>query len=47
MERTVSVCIVGGAGSGLSAAISAAQHGVKDILVLEKMKTTPVSASSP
>ncbi len=40
MERTVKVCIVGAAGAGLSAAISAAQHGVKDILVLEKMKTT-------
>jgi len=40
MERKVDLCIIGAAGSGLSAAISAAQHGVKDILVLEKMKTT-------
>jgi len=40
MERTVNLCIVGASGSGMSAAISAAQHGVKNILVLEKMKTT-------
>jgi fumarate reductase flavoprotein subunit len=39
-EISVDVCVVGGAGSGLSAAISAAQHGVRNILVLEKMKTT-------
>ena len=38
MERSVDLCVVGAAGSGMSAAISAAQHGVKNILVLEKMK---------
>jgi fumarate reductase flavoprotein subunit len=40
MERTVNLCVVGASGSGMSAAISAAQHGLKNILVLEKMKTT-------
>ncbi|MGI5971861.1 MAG: FAD-dependent oxidoreductase [Oscillospiraceae bacterium] len=38
MEKTVELCIVGAAGAGMSAAITAAQHGVKNILVLEKMK---------
>ena len=38
MERQVDLCIVGAAGAGMSAAVSAAQHGVKRILVLEKMK---------
>ena len=33
------VCIVGGAGGGLSAAIKAAEHGAK-VVVLEKMATT-------
>jgi succinate dehydrogenase/fumarate reductase flavoprotein subunit len=36
MERTVDLCVVGAAGSGLSAAVVAAQNGVKHILVLEK-----------
>jgi urocanate reductase len=38
MIREVDLCIVGAAGGGMSAAISAAQNGVKRILVLEKMK---------
>lgn len=38
MERTVDLCVVGAAGGGLSSAISAAQNGVKRILVLEKNK---------
>jgi fumarate reductase flavoprotein subunit len=38
MERTVDLCIVGAAGSGMAAAIVAAQRGVTNILVLEKMK---------
>lgn len=38
MEKTVDLCVVGAAGGGLSAAVSAAQHGVKKILVIEKMK---------
>ena len=38
MERDVDLCIVGAAGAGMSAAIVAAQRGVKNILVLEKMK---------
>jgi fumarate reductase flavoprotein subunit len=38
MERVVDLCIVGAAGAGMSAAIVAAQRGVKRILVLEKMK---------
>ena len=40
MEKTVDLCIVGGAGGGLSAAVTAAQHGVRKILLLEKMKNT-------
>ena len=36
MEKTVQLCVVGAAGSGMSAAVSAAQHGVREILVLEK-----------
>jgi fumarate reductase flavoprotein subunit len=38
VEREVDICIVGAAGSGMSAAIVAAQKGVKKVLVLEKMK---------
>ena len=36
MEKTVDLCVVGAAGSGMAAAITAAQSGTKDILVLEK-----------
>lgn len=38
MEYKVDLCVVGAAGSGLSAAITAAQAGIKRILVLEKQK---------
>lgn len=38
MEKKVDLCIVGAAGSGMTAAIYAAQKGVKNIVVLEKMK---------
>lgn len=34
------VCIIGGAGGGLIAAVSAAEAGAKKIMVLEKMKST-------
>ena len=37
MEYTVDLCIAGASGAGMSAAIAARQHGVKDVLVLEKM----------
>ena len=36
MEKTVDLCVVGAAGGGMSAAISAAQNGIQRILVLEK-----------
>lgn len=39
-ERTADMVIVGSGISGLAAAISAAEAGVKDIVVLEKMATT-------
>ena len=38
MIKTVDLCVIGAAGGGMSAAVSAAQHGVKNILLLEKMK---------
>jgi fumarate reductase flavoprotein subunit len=37
MERTVDLCVIGASGSGLSCAVKAAQLGVKNILILEKM----------
>lgn len=40
MTKTVDLCIIGAAGAGMSAAISAAQQGAKNILVLEKMKNS-------
>jgi fumarate reductase flavoprotein subunit len=36
-KRTVDVCIIGAAGSGLMAACRAKEAGAKDVLVLEKM----------
>lgn len=36
MEYNVDLCVVGAAGSGMAAAITAAQQGAKKILVLEK-----------
>lgn len=38
MKKEVDLCIVGGAGAGLTAAVYARQRGVKNVLVLEKMK---------
>lgn len=37
-QITVDICIIGAAGSGLTAAIRAKEAGAKDVLVLEKMK---------
>lgn len=37
MERTVDLCVIGSAASGLSCAVKARQLGVRDVLVLEKM----------
>jgi fumarate reductase flavoprotein subunit len=39
-EYATEICIIGGAGAGLIAAVSAAEAGAKKILVLEKMKAT-------
>lgn len=36
-DKTVNVVIIGSGGAGLATAVSAAEHGVKDILVLEKL----------
>ena len=36
MKKTVDLCIVGGAGSGLCAAVRARQCGVKSVLVIDK-----------
>ncbi|MGM9615142.1 MAG: FAD-dependent oxidoreductase [Oscillospiraceae bacterium] len=36
MEKTVDICVVGAAGSGMAAAIVAKQNGVKNVLLLEK-----------
>ncbi len=36
MEKTVDLCVVGGAGGGLCAAVRAAQCGVKNIMVIDK-----------
>lgn len=36
-DETFDVVVVGSGGAGLSSAVSAAQHGVKNILILEKM----------
>ena len=38
MDQNVDLCVVGASGGGLSAAVAAAQNGVKNILVLEKNK---------
>jgi fumarate reductase flavoprotein subunit len=37
-ERTADICIIGGAGAGLCAAVKARQLGAGSVLVLEKMK---------
>lgn len=37
-ERNVDLCIIGAAGAGLISAVSAREHGIKRVLVLEKMK---------
>lgn len=37
MKKTVDVCIVGGAGAGLTAAIYARQNGAEKVLILERM----------
>ena len=39
-RHSADVCIIGGAGAGLIAAVSAAEAGAKKIMVLEKMKDT-------
>ena len=36
-DKTVNVVIIGSGGAGLATAVSAAEHGVKDIVVLEKL----------
>lgn len=36
-EKTYDVIVIGSGGAGLATAVSAAQHGVKNILILEKM----------
>lgn len=36
-NKTVDVVIIGSGGAGLATAVSAAEHGVKNILILEKM----------
>lgn len=36
-DKTVNVVIIGSGGAGLATAVSAAENGVKDILVLEKL----------
>ena len=36
-DKTVNVVIIGSGGAGLATAVSAAERGVKDILVLEKL----------
>ena len=48
-DETHKVVIVGSGGAGLAVAVSAAQNGVKDIVVLEKMSyiggNTAISAA--
>jgi fumarate reductase flavoprotein subunit len=39
-QSSVDVCIIGGAGAGLIAAVSAVEAGAKKVMVLEKMKNT-------
>lgn len=39
-QSAYDVCIIGGAGAGLIAAVSAVEAGAKKVLVLEKMKNT-------
>ena len=36
-DKTVDLLVIGAGGGGLATAVSAAQHGVKNILILEKM----------
>ena len=38
MDYTVDLCVVGAAGSGMSAAIVAKQKGVGSVMLLEKQK---------
>lgn len=38
IKKTVDVCVIGGAGSGLMAACRAKEAGAKDVILLEKMK---------
>lgn len=39
-DQEYNVIIVGSGGAGLATAVSAAQHGLKDIVILEKMAYT-------
>jgi fumarate reductase flavoprotein subunit len=39
IEKNVDICVVGGAGAGLSAAVKAMESGAKKVIVLEKMKS--------
>lgn len=36
-DKTVDVVVIGSGGAGLATAVSAAEHGVKNIVVLEKL----------
>ena len=38
MEKYVDICVVGGSGSGMAAAITAKQQGASSVMLLEKMK---------
>jgi len=38
-QMSVDICVIGGAGAGLTAAVSASEAGVKNIIVLEKMQS--------
>jgi fumarate reductase flavoprotein subunit len=40
INLSTDICVIGGSGAGLVAAASAVESGVKDIIVLEKMKVT-------
>ncbi len=39
-EKSVDVCVIGGAGAGLISAISAVEAGAERVVILEKMKVT-------
>ncbi|MDO5531227.1 flavocytochrome c [Sutterella sp.] len=36
-DKTVEMVVIGAGGAGLATAVSAAEHGIKDIIILEKM----------